>query len=110
MPTEPPQRVILLRADAATKPAFGAPCNGCGLCCAAAPCPLGVLVSRRRRGRCRALIWDRQQALYRCAMVSAPARVLRWLPLWARGLVARGSRRWISSASGCDATIEVERR
>ena len=110
MPTEPPHRVILLRADAPPKPAVGAACNGCGLCCAAAPCPLGVLVSRRWRGRCRALVWDRTQSLYRCAMAATPALVLPWLPRASWAWVARASRRWISSASGCDATIEVERR
>jgi len=108
MPIEKRPRVILLRADAPPKPAVGAACNGCGLCCAAAPCPLGVVVSRRRQGRCRALVWDPAQALYRCAMVSAPATLLRWLPRWSVPLVARWSRRWISSASGCDASIEVE--
>ncbi|MDT0138632.1 hypothetical protein [Acidovorax sp. PRC11] len=36
---------------------MGQPCNGCGLCCLAEPCPLGMLVSRRRHGACVALRW-----------------------------------------------------
>ncbi|WP_310740843.1 hypothetical protein [Aquincola sp. J276] len=67
-------RVFMLRSDAPTKPAAGQPCNGCGVCCAAEPCPVGMLVSRRRTGRCRALVW--QQGRYRCGMVSHTARHL----------------------------------
>ena len=46
----PAPAVVWLHAEAPPKPAEGAPCNGCGLCCLAEPCPLGVLVSRRRTG------------------------------------------------------------
>jgi len=51
-------RTIWLHRDALPKPDFGAPCNGCGVCCASEPCPLGVLLSWRRRGRCRLLHVD----------------------------------------------------
>ncbi|MBQ0934932.1 hypothetical protein [Ideonella paludis] len=104
--TRPPTaRVILLRQEAPAQPSPGEPCNGCGVCCAAEPCPLGILVSGRRQGRCRALHWDTALSLYRCGMVSQPQRLWPWLPLWARASVSRWARRWISSASGCDATL-----
>jgi hypothetical protein len=96
--------MILLQADAPPKPAVGAPCNGCGICCAAEPCPLGVLVSRRRRGACAALQWHAAERRYRCGVVIDPRRHLPWMPAaWA----SRLARRWISAASGCDCRLET---
>jgi len=40
------REVILIHPEAPAKPPLGAPCNGCGVCCLAEPCPVGVLVSR----------------------------------------------------------------
>ena len=100
-------RVIEIHPEAPAKPAWGQPCNGCGVCCLAEPCPLGVLVSRRRHGACKALQWAPELLIYRCGMVSAPAThlppVLRWAAPW----LARLARRWIAAGTGCDAAIEV---
>jgi hypothetical protein len=101
--------VILLHANAPPKPAEGAACNGCGLCCAAEPCPVGVLVSRRLTGRCRALQWSDNGGCYVCGLVSAPAEVLAWLPTALAPVVTRLARRWIASATGCDASLVAER-
>ena len=91
---------IHLHAAAPPKPALGAACNGCGVCCAAEPCPLGVLLSRRLRGACSALEWDAAQSRYVCGALAAPARHLHWLPpRVAQALV----RRWIAAGAGCDA-------
>ncbi len=102
------RQVLWIRPEAPPKPAVGAPCNGCGVCCLAEPCPVGVLVSRRRHGACRALRWDADRARYLCGMASAPAEVLgrgwRWLAPW----IGRRALRWISAGSGCDAALEVE--
>ena len=98
-----PHDVILLHPDAPAKPATGQPCNGCGVCCAWAPCPLGMLLSRRRRGPCRALVW--QDGLYRCGVLLAPRAHLRWLP----GRVTQAlARRWIGAARGCDADLQTD--
>lgn len=71
------------------------PCNGCGVCCVAGPCPLGVLVSRRFKGACAALQWNGER--YVCGVLAAQPNGLRgWLV-----------RRWISSGSGCDCSLEV---
>jgi hypothetical protein len=94
--------VILLRSDAPAKPALGQPCNGCGVCCAWAPCPLGMLLSRRRQGPCRALVWQAGQ--YRCGVLVSPRTYLRWLP----GRLTRAlARRWIGAAQGCDADLQA---
>ncbi|MFM7531200.1 MAG: hypothetical protein ACKO5J_01660 [Rubrivivax sp.] len=98
-----PHRVIHLHAAAPPKPGLGTACNGCGVCCAAEPCPLGVLLSRRRTGACAALQWDEPGARYRCGALAQPGAFLGWLPAgWARALV----RRWIAAGAGCDSDAE----
>ncbi len=99
-----PHRVILLQAGAPPKPTVGADCNGCGVCCAAEPCPLGVLLSGRRHGACRALLWRSEEQRYRCGAVAAPQRFVPVLPAaWTRRL----ARRWIAAARGCDCSLEA---
>ncbi len=98
------QQVILLHPDAPPKPAEGVSCNGCGVCCAAAPCPVGQWLSRRRPGACAALQWNDDERRYRCGVVTEPRRHLRWLPAaWGRRLALR----WISAARGCDSDYQV---
>jgi predicted molibdopterin-dependent oxidoreductase YjgC len=87
------QRVIRIAA-APSKPAEGSACNGCGVCCLAEPCPVGVVVSRRVRGACRALRWEGSR--YRCGVL-ADARS------WRAKLLAR----WIAAGRGCDSSVEV---
>ena len=100
-------RVIEIHPEAPPKPAWGQPCNGCGVCCLAEPCPLGVLVSRRRQGACRALQWVPAQSAYRCGLMQAPAQYLPVPGRWAEALLARLARRWIAAGIGCDAAIEL---
>lgn len=107
------QLVIEIHPEAPAKPALGAPCNGCGVCCLVEPCPLGMLVSRRRQGACRALRWRSEERRYVCGMLAAPQEVLGWHGRLARRcmpLLQRLARRWISAGSGCDASLEVDDR
>lgn len=101
-------RVIHIHAAAPAKPPVGAACNGCGVCCASEPCPLGMLLSRRRSGACVALVWADAPGLYRCGLLHQPqqhlAPGLRWAAPWLRRLAAR----WISAGSGCDAALTAE--
>jgi hypothetical protein len=90
-------RVIHLHADAPAKPAVGAACNGCGVCCVAEPCPIGMLVSLRRRGACTALTWDPAGSRYRCGLLADA------------GLGSRVVSRWIAAGTGCDSLLEPER-
>ena len=86
-------QVIRIHPESPPKPALGAPCNGCGVCCLAEPCPLGMLLSRKRSGACVALRWSDTDLHYRCGAVDGP---------W--GFLAR---RWISAGTGCDSTLEA---
>jgi hypothetical protein len=101
------QAVIHLHPPAPAKPVLGAPCNGCGVCCAFEPCPLGAIVSRSRSGACRALRWDGEHSRYRCGLAAAPLDALPALPRWLAPAVARLARRWISAGSGCDCSLET---
>lgn len=101
-------QVIHLHPQAAAKPATGAPCNGCGVCCASEPCPLGVLASRKRQGACAALVWHEGSARYRCGLIEAPAEHLPAPLRWAAPAVARAARRGIAAGRGCDCSLEIQ--
>jgi len=111
-----PTEHVLIFAAAPTKPALGTPCNGCGVCCLLAPCPLGVLLSGYRQGACRALRWQADSGLYRCGAITVPREVLNErLPQWLHPLAAlmAGSlgslaKRWVAAGVGCDCDAELE--
>jgi len=111
MPSAPPVtahwQVIHLHAGAPAKPPFGALCNGCGVCCTTEPCPLGMLLSARRRGACDALRWDEAGSRYACGAVTAPAAVLPAVLRPLAPLFGGLARRWISAGSGCDTTLST---
>lgn len=110
------QRTIYLEAQAPFKPAAGAHCNGCGICCQYDPCPLGVMLSMRRTGACVASVWDAERRLYRCAALVQPiALLLARLPFWMHGAVpplawalGRMAPRWIAAGAGCDCELEIQ--
>lgn len=99
---------VVLHAAAPDKPAVGTACNGCGICCSIAPCPLSRLLLGHRQGPCPALAWHAAQGRYRCGLVVAPAAHLHWLPRALVPLAARLARRWISAGSGCDCDALAE--
>ena len=100
------RQTIHIHPAAAPKPAWGEPCNGCGVCCATEPCPVGMVISRRRRGACEALVWNEAESRYRCGVVSEPQRFA--VPRWLAGMAARFALRMIAAGTGCDCDLTVE--
>ncbi|MDN3923005.1 hypothetical protein [Roseateles violae] len=97
-----PPRVILIQPEAPLKPAPGQPCNGCGVCCLAEPCPVGIVVSLRRHGACRALRWSEDDGRYVCGLLHGQGQGL------AARLRARLVARWIAAGVGCDSELEPQ--
>jgi hypothetical protein len=97
--------VIQIHPAAALKPEQGEPCNGCGVCCAAEPCPVGMLVSRSRTGACAALTWVEAESRYRCGVALQPQR---FMPAWLAPAVGRVALRFIAAGKGCDCSFAVE--
>lgn len=103
----PVQQIIIIHADAPAKPALGQACNGCGVCCAAEPCPLSLTLLWPHQAPCRALIWNEAEQRYFCGMVSDPAQFLRWLPSRFNLAASRLFKRWIAADTVCDADVEL---
>ena len=101
--------VVWVQREAPAKPAWGAPCNGCGLCCLSAPCPLGMLVTRRRTGPCQALRWDGDQQRHLCGLIASPSEVTGWKAAWMLGVLQAVVHRQIAAGTGCDASIDAIR-
>lgn len=109
-------QIIYIQPGAPQKPAIGAACNGCGICCLSEPCPLGVALFRRKRGACQALQWSDTIGKYRCGVLvdtdavlrqafpRLAAGLLRWISPW----VSRLAYRWIAAGIGCDSSLQPE--
>jgi hypothetical protein len=101
-------RTIWLHRAAPQKPAAGLPCNGCGVCCASAPCPIGMLFSGRISGRCSRLRFDAATSRYRCALLAdSPVPPARWTSRATRRAAVMLVWRWIGAGRGCDSTVEA---
>ena len=106
---------VFSEAQAAQKPALGAPCNGCGVCCLMEPCPLGRLLCGSRGGPCAALRWQSTGLVYRCGAITDATEVLRErLPKAGRigaaplgWLLERLAPRWVAAGVGCDCEVDT---
>ncbi len=111
-----PYPVVLIHPEAQAKPALGAPCNGCGVCCLLEPCPLGSVLSGQCHGTCAALRWHDSERQYRCGALCEPHALLRErLPAPLHGCVPmlawvlqRWARRWVAVGIGCDSALQVD--
>lgn len=93
-------QIVYVHPDAPNKPALNQACNGCGLCCAAEPCPVAMFWLWQFKGACRALLW--QENRYVCGLVREPQNYIVWLPQRWRAWFGKRVLRRISSGVGCD--------
>ena len=105
MSAGPAVREVRMHAAAPDKPQEGHACNGCGVCCAMATCPVGRIVFRRGRRACPALRWQADR--YVCGLAVAPGDYLGWLPRAWRAAAGRLVARSIAAGKGCDCDAEV---
>ena len=97
-----------LHTRAPDKPPYGAPCNGCGICCAAGPCPVALVFLFQFKGQCRALLWHEETRRYLCGMAVSPDRYVRLIPeKWRKGSGRFFASR-IAAGAGCDSFAEIE--
>jgi len=96
------QQIISIHVLAPDKPAIGQPCNGCGVCCAAAPCPVSLALLPQKQRACVALQWSDPQQRYFCGMVVAPKDYIKWLPTRLNQTASRIFKRWIAAGQACD--------
>lgn len=102
------RQVIHLVASAPVKPLPGEPCNGCGVCCAASPCPVARIIFLQWRGPCRALHWSRRERRYHCGLLFTRRSWQHRLPAPVVMMALKLVRRWIAAGTGCDSLTEVE--
>jgi len=81
------------------KPAFGDPCNSCGLCCLSGQCPIS-LGAFGEQAVCPALRPDGEQM--RCGLMLEPA-VYLGTPAWSDGPLREAIKLMLASGVGCDA-------
>lgn len=109
-PTPATSRVVFVHPGAPPKPAEGAPCNGCGVCCLAEPCPAGIVATRSTHGPCTLLRWDATASIYRCGLLAGDGRPHAGRLAATVGTAWRAiARRWIAAGRGCDCSLAVDR-
>ncbi len=100
-------QIIELHPLAPPKPDLGAHCNGCGICCAAEPCPVAYLFLFQFKGSCRALLWQNEERRYVCGMVACPDQYVPLLPKRLRVRMGRFFASRIAADYGCDLAADV---
>ena len=102
------QKIIELHALAPDKPDCGVRCNGCGVCCAVEPCPVGHIYLFQFRGKCRALLWQDEASRYVCGMVVCPDHYMSLIPERWREHFGKFFASRIAAGAGCDFAAEMD--
>lgn len=94
------------------KPAHGAPCNRCGLCCIASLCPVARALFKRdaHPGPCPALQKAGGDGTYACGVVASPGRYvsIERYAMYGREALSAAAALLIGSGTGCDARFNGE--
>lgn len=108
MDANDPRVFVGKRSMLERKPAHGAPCTRCGLCCVATICPLGRAVFKRSEGPCPALE-QVEPHVYACGLVANPANYAKHVTDACGPLVASAAAGMlVGSGDGCDARFNGE--
>ncbi len=83
------------------KPEEGAPCNGCGFCCAAEPCGLAVEFIGATVGPCPAMEFD--DGRFWCGLVRNPSSYLD-TPAFGDHMVGAIFAQALGVGRGCDSS------
>lgn len=88
------------------KPAFGAPCNGCGHCCKTEACNLSVKYLHSTAAPCIAL--EQEDGRYYCGLVRNPGKHLGlpddgWRHAATREMLSPSFAYALRLGAGCDA-------
>ena len=83
-------------------PGFGAPCNGCGFCCAAESCGLAVEFIGTTTGPCPAMEFDDGRFL--CGLVRNPSKYLD-TPAFGDHMLGAIFAQVLGVGRGCDSTM-----
>lgn len=87
-----------------TKPAYGSPCNGCGVCCRSSLCPLALHIFGGEESRsCPALESDGPKSV--CGLVASPLKYVSGQP---EEKLREAALLLIGSGHGCDAKFPWE--
>src|SRR5687767_1795756 len=90
------------------KPAYGSPCNSCGLCCRNEICPLGAIVFPRAFAPCPALERDGDREV--CGLIANPSR---YAPIrtsvYGNEVMSDAAAIGVGAGIGCDARLIEER-
>ena len=98
------RRVEAITAKAPPKPAFGAPCNGCGFCCAAEPCGVArqFVPGAIDGAPCPAMEFEHDR--FWCGMVRWPGHYLG-LPAWGDEEMGAMIGEALGAGKGCCADV-----
>lgn len=87
------------------KPAYGDPCNGCGMCCIAVQCPLSLALFGEQK-LCPAL--EQAGRALACGLVRNTADYVPDLPSWGGPALTEAFGLMLGAGAGCDGQEEGE--
>ena len=79
------------------KPPFGLPCNGCGYCCAAELCQIGIAIHGDIPAPCPSMEWE--DSRFRCGAIRLADSDIKY------GLLVRMA---LGIGLGCDSETDAE--
>ena len=89
------------------KPPYGESCNGCGECCKASTCELGMAVFEQNDGPCPGL--EVEDGLYRCGLLLHPHRYAGLqAEIHGEGALKAAAALLIGTGIGCDCEMDGE--